>query len=115
MAPGGIGFVDGRGLGARYDGDLFMGAATPQPGGWLPVPLRTSGQSDGGSEPTTVGCGMRVADNVAKHEITESERLLIGQNFGVVTDIETGPNGNLYVAFALQRHDLRDLPATVMT
>jgi hypothetical protein len=32
-----------------------------------------------------------VADNLAKHEITESDSLLIGENFGVVTDIETGP------------------------
>jgi hypothetical protein len=39
----------------------------------------------------------RVADNLAKHEITESESLLIGRDFGVTTDIETGPNGNLYV------------------
>ena len=39
----------------------------------------------------------RVADNLAKHEITESESLLIGRDFGVVTDIETGPDGNLYV------------------
>ena len=39
----------------------------------------------------------RVADNVAKHEITESESLLAGRNFGVVTDIETEPNGNLFV------------------
>jgi aldose sugar dehydrogenase len=39
----------------------------------------------------------RVADNLAKHEITESESLLIGRNFGVATDIETGPNGNLFV------------------
>jgi hypothetical protein len=38
-----------------------------------------------------------VADNTAKHEITESESLLIGRNFGVITDIETGPNGNLFV------------------
>jgi hypothetical protein len=38
----------------------------------------------------------RVADNLAKHEVTESESLLIGENFGVVTDIESGPNGNLY-------------------
>ena len=38
----------------------------------------------------------RVADNLAKHEATESESLLFGENFGVVTDIETGPNGNLY-------------------
>jgi aldose sugar dehydrogenase len=38
-----------------------------------------------------------VADNLAKHEITESESLLIGRDFGVGTDIETGPNGNLFV------------------
>ena len=35
----------------------------------------------------------RVADNLAKHEITESESLLIGRDFGVGTDIETGPTG----------------------
>ena len=39
----------------------------------------------------------RVADNLAKFDITESEELLIGRNFGVGTDIQTGPNGNLYV------------------
>ena len=39
----------------------------------------------------------RVADNLAKNDITESESLLIGRNFGVVTEIQTGPNGNLYV------------------
>jgi hypothetical protein len=39
----------------------------------------------------------RVADNVAKFDITESESLLFGRNFGIGTDIETGPNGNLYV------------------
>jgi hypothetical protein len=39
----------------------------------------------------------RVADNLGKFEITESESLLFGRNFGVGTDVETGPNGNLYV------------------
>jgi hypothetical protein len=39
----------------------------------------------------------RVADNNAKHDITESESLLFGTGFGVSTDIETGPNGNLFV------------------
>ena len=39
----------------------------------------------------------RVADNLAKHEITESESLLFGRNFGVTTDVQTGPNGNLFV------------------
>jgi aldose sugar dehydrogenase len=39
----------------------------------------------------------RVADNFAKFDITESESLLFGRNFGVGTDIQTGPNGNLFV------------------
>jgi hypothetical protein len=39
----------------------------------------------------------RVADNLVKHEITDSESLLFGRNFGVATDIKTGPNGNLFV------------------
>jgi hypothetical protein len=40
----------------------------------------------------------RVADNAAKNDLTESESLLIGRDFGVTTDIETGPNGDLFVA-----------------
>jgi hypothetical protein len=39
----------------------------------------------------------RVADNLTFHDLTESESLLIGRDFGVVTDIKTGPNGNLFV------------------
>jgi aldose sugar dehydrogenase len=39
----------------------------------------------------------RVADNVHKWEITESESLLFGRNFGIGTDVQTGPDGNLYV------------------
>ena len=40
---------------------------------------------------------MFVADNLAPFDITESESLLFGRDFGVGTDIETGPNGNLFV------------------
>jgi hypothetical protein len=39
----------------------------------------------------------KVADNVDKFDIAESESLLIGKNFGISTDIQTGPDGNLYV------------------
>jgi hypothetical protein len=39
----------------------------------------------------------RVADNLTFHDMTESESLLIGRDFGVITDIKTGPNGNLFV------------------
>jgi len=38
-----------------------------------------------------------VADNLNKFDITESESLLFGRGFGVGTDIQTGPNGNLFV------------------
>ena len=38
-----------------------------------------------------------VADNLGKFDITESESLLFGRDFGVTTDIQTGPNGNLFL------------------
>ena len=96
VAPGGIGFVEGRGLGPQFAGDLFMGAATPQlQGGYLfHFNITGNGRAVGVDDPRLAD---RVADNLAKHEITESESLLIGRNFGVATDIETGPNGNLFV------------------
>ena len=33
----------------------------------------------------------------ASFDILESESLLIGENFGIATDIETGPDGNVFV------------------
>ncbi len=96
VAPGGIGFVDGRGLGPQFDGDLFVGAATPNlAGGYLFHFNLTGNRAKIGVDDPRLND--RVADNLAKHEVTESESLLIGRDFGVVTDIETGPNGNLYV------------------
>lgn len=96
VAPGGMGFVEGDGLGAEYQNDLFMGAATPLlEGGYLfHFNFSGNGRKLRTEDPRLQD---RVADNVAKHDITESESLLIGRNFGVVTDIETGPNGNLFV------------------
>ncbi len=95
VAPGGIGFAGG-GLGPQFDGDLFVGAATPTlEGGYLfRFNLTGNRRRIGVDDPRLED---RVADNVAKHELTESESLLAGRNFGVVTDIETGPNGNLFV------------------
>ncbi|MGH2655233.1 MAG: PQQ-dependent sugar dehydrogenase [Actinomycetota bacterium] len=96
VAPGGIGFVRGRGLGPQFEGDLFMGAATPiLEGGYLfHFNLTGNRRKIGVDDPRLLD---RVADNLAKHELTESESLLIGRNFGVGTDVETGPNGNLFV------------------
>jgi glucose/arabinose dehydrogenase len=96
VAPGGIGFLNSRSLGPQYAGDLFMGAATPQlAGGYLfQFNLTGNRRSIGVDDPRLAD---RVADNLAKHEITESESLLFGRDFGVTTDIVTGPDGNLFV------------------
>jgi aldose sugar dehydrogenase len=96
VAPGGIGFLSSRSLGPQYAGDLFMGAATPQlAGGYLfRFNLTGNRRRIGVDDPRLAD---RVADNLAKHEITESESLLFGRDFGVTTDIATGPNGNLFV------------------
>jgi aldose sugar dehydrogenase len=96
VAPGAIGFVAGRGLGARFEGDLFVGGArTFLAGGPLfRFNLTGNRQRIGVDDPRLED---RVADNKNKFDITESESLLVGTNFGVVTDIETGPNGNLVV------------------
>jgi glucose/arabinose dehydrogenase len=101
IAPGGIGFVEGRGLGPQFENDLFMGAAIPaMEGGFLfHFNLTGNRQKIGVDDPRLED---RVADNLAKHEITESESLRIGRDFGSMTDIETGPNGNLFVVSLTQ-------------
>ena len=95
VAPGGIGFA-GRGLGRRFEGDLFVAAARPFLEGGHLFRLTLTGNR---RAIATVDRRLRdgVADNKHKWEITESESLLIGRNFGVGTDVQTGPNGNLYI------------------
>ena len=96
VAPGGIGFVSGRALGPQYAGDLIVGAArTTLEGGYLfRFNLTGNRRKIGVDDPRLDD---RVADNNEKFDITESESLLFGRNFGVGTDIQTGPNGNLFI------------------
>jgi glucose/arabinose dehydrogenase len=96
VAPAALGFQRGRGLGPQYEGDLFLGAATANLEGGHIFHLNLTGnrQKIGVDDPRLAD---RVADNLAKNDLTESESLLFGTDFGVVTDIETGPNGNLFV------------------
>jgi aldose sugar dehydrogenase len=105
VAPAGMGFMRGRALGPQYEGDLFLGASRDSTAG----PANNSFGADGYllrfnltgnrrkiavDDPRLED---RVADNLTKHEGTESESLLFGAGFGVGTDVRTGPNGNLYV------------------
>ena len=96
VSPGGIGFLDSRRLGHAYRGDLFMaGARDLLQGGHL-FRIELSGNRRA-VDPADPRLADRVADNVNKWELTESESLLFGRNFGVGTDVQTGPDGHLYV------------------
>ena len=96
VAPAGIGFLEGRDLGPQYDGDLFVGASRPtlEDGYLFHFNLTGNRRKIGVDDPALED---RVADNEEKFDITESESLLFGSGFGVGTDIQTGPNGHLYV------------------
>jgi uncharacterized repeat protein (TIGR01451 family) len=96
VAPSTIGFVKGNALGSQFNGDLFVGASrTTLYNGYL---FRFKLSSDRLTvAPTDPRLQDKVADNLDKFDITESETLLIGKNFGITTDIETGPDGNLYI------------------
>ncbi len=96
VAPAAIGFVKGRGLGQQFEGDMFVGASrTTLLNGYLfrfkftPDRLHFSF-----ADPNLAD---RVADNSDKFDLAESESLVVGRDFGVATDIQTGPNGNVFV------------------
>jgi len=113
--------VRGNGLGANYNGTLWSGQATP-----LSITGAATGTFAGGvlnmfrltSDRThlDLSADPRLADGVVdngiafpppvgttagtagfKYDGTEGETLMVGQNFGVITDIQTGPDGNLYL------------------
>lgn len=100
LAPAAIGFLNGSGLGPQYADDLFVGFSTPSPLGG-PLFRFKLAANRAGLVFTDPRLADLVADNNASRDMTESESLLIGENFGIVTDIETGPNGNLFVVSLL--------------
>ena len=120
VPPSGFGFVRGNGLGAEYAGTLWSGEARTASvtggttgtfaGGFLMrfklTPDRshldlsadarlTDRVADNGTYPPPVGTSPGAVGY--KFDGRESESLLIGQGFGISTDIQTGPDGNLYV------------------
>ncbi len=109
VGPGGLGFLNGRGLGREYAGDLFMGGSRDLLQGGHLFRFELSGnRREVALEDPRLEDG--VADNLAKWEKTESESLLFGSNFGTATDIQSSPDGKLYVVsltkgsvFAIER------------
>ena len=97
VAPSPVGFVRGDSLGARFSGDLFIGASrTTLLGGYL---FRLKLSVDRKSiAPTDSRLDDKVADNADKFDISESESLVVGRDFGITTDIQTAPaGGGVYV------------------
>ncbi|MCA1815052.1 MAG: PQQ-dependent sugar dehydrogenase [Acidobacteria bacterium] len=96
VAPSPVGFVRGRGLGPAFEGDLLVGASrTTLAGGYL---FRFKLSNDRRHLAfADARLADTVADNAAKFDLTESESLLVGRDFGITTDIESAPNGDVFV------------------
>ena len=95
IAPAAIGFA-GNGLGSQHANNLFVGEArTFLEGGYLlEFKFDSTRQHFAFSDP---GLADLVDDNEYKFDEGQSEALIIGGHFGIVTNIVTGPDGNLYV------------------
>jgi glucose/arabinose dehydrogenase len=95
VAPAAIGFA-GSGLGPQHAGDLFVGAArTFLDGGYLfEFKFDQSRRHFAFRDPELAD---KVADNEYKFDEDQSESLMAGENFGIVTNIVTGPDGDLFV------------------
>jgi aldose sugar dehydrogenase len=96
VAPAALAFLNSKALGPQYEGDMFLGGARDFLLGGHIFRLKLTGnrRKIGVDDPRIED---RVADNLDKFEITESESLLFGREFGIATDIQTGPNGTLFV------------------
>lgn len=106
VPPSGLGFIDGNGLGAQYNGDLLVGSAVSRPVANPPSVMPNLGhlyrfRLNGGRNHFDFEDD-RLKDKVADNNgiddyLTEGEEILFGLNFGVVTDIQTGPDGAIYL------------------
>lgn len=104
--PAGIGFVRGNSLGTQYRGNLIVGSAVFRPVLAPPSVLANPGhlyrfrlshnrKHFHFDDPVLQD---RVADNTGRDDWqTEQQEILWGTDFGIVTDIQTGPDGALWL------------------
>lgn len=96
LAPAGIGFLNSRELGTQYFGDLFVGFSLPRPLGGALFRMRLASNRRGLAF-DDARLNDLVADNIDFYDTTESESLIFGRDFGIITDIKTGPRGEMFV------------------
>ena len=97
VAPGGIDFLSTQGARQGLQGRPVRRLRPRRPARRQHLPPADRGQPQEGRRPDDKRLQDRVADNLGKYEITESESLLFGENFGVTPDIKESPDGTLYV------------------
>jgi glucose/arabinose dehydrogenase len=99
VGPGGIGFLDSDDLGREYEDDLFMGGSRDfLDGGHLFRFDLTRNRRDVDTDDPRLAD--LVVDNAGKWQRGvdgEGDEFRFGANFGTATDIQTGPDGDLYV------------------
>ena len=98
VPPAALGFINGSALGEQYDGDLIVGSAVARAAnaGHLYRFRLNGGRTHLRFDDDRLKDG--VADNTASDDfLTEGDEILFGMNFGIVTDIQTGPDGALYL------------------
>jgi uncharacterized repeat protein (TIGR01451 family) len=114
VAPSALGFVRGRGLGPQFESDMFVGASrTTLLNGYL-FRFKLSNSREHFLFSDSLLDDL-VADNTDKFDLTESESLAIGRDFGVTTDIQTGPNGNVFVVSLLSGsiYEIKSKPSQI--
>jgi aldose sugar dehydrogenase len=98
VPPAALGFIEGDALGKQYDGDFIVGSAVARAtnaGNLYRFRLNHKRNAFVFTDPRLQD---KVADNLAPDDfVTEGEELLFGRNFGIVTHIETGADGALYL------------------
>lgn len=87
-----IEFFNSSGLGEKYENNIFVGDIN---NGNLYF-FKVNQQRDG-LEFESRGLSDLVADPVGDDMLGEASPLIIGERFGRITDVETGPHGNLYI------------------
>jgi glucose/arabinose dehydrogenase len=95
VAPAAIGFA-GTGLGPKHAGNLFVGGSRTflDEGYLFEFTFDSSRRHFAFTDPKLQDS---VDDNDYKFDEGESSSLVAGKNFGIVTNIVTGPDNNLYV------------------
>ncbi len=98
VPPAALAFVEKRSLGREYEGDLIVGSAVARAANQGHLYRFRLNHRRSGFVFTDPLLQDTVADNFAIDDFTtEGDEILFGLNFGIVTDIQTGPDGAMYL------------------